>query len=90
MIVRKTQKEGEIILFASKVGALMGKNGEKIKSVEQQLKDKFHKDFKINVKEVRVPELSARVMAEYIATQIEARMPYRKVIKQTVSKIMEK
>ncbi len=68
----------------------MWKNGEKIKSVEQQLKDKFHKDFKINVKEVRVPELSARVMAEYIATQIEWRMPYRKVIKQTVSKIMEK
>lgn len=90
VIIRKTQKEGEIILFASKVGALMGKNGEKIKSVEQQLKDKFRKDFKINVKEVRVPELSARVMAEYIATQIEARMPYRKVIKQTVSKIMEK
>ena len=90
VIIRKTQKEGEIILFASKVWALMGKNGEKIKSVEQQLKDKFHKDFKINVKEVRVPELSARVMAEYIATQIEARMPYRKVIKQTVSKIMEK
>jgi len=90
VIIRKTQKEGEIILFASKVGALMGTNGEKIKSVEQQLKDKFHKDFKINVKEVRVPELSARVMAEYIATQIEARMPYRKVIKQTVSKIMEK
>lgn len=90
VIVRKTQKEWEIILFASKVGALMGKNWEKIKSVEQQLKDKFNKDFKINVKEVRVPELSARVMAEYIATQIEWRMPYRKVIKQTISKIMEK
>jgi ribosomal protein S3 len=49
----------------------MEKNGEKIKSVEQQLKDRFHKDFKINVKEVRIPELSARIMAEYIATQIE-------------------
>ena len=90
VIVRKTQKEGEIILFASKVWALMGKNWEKIKSVEQQLKDKFHKDFKINVKEVRVPELSARILAEYIATQIEWRMPYRKVVKQTISKIMEK
>jgi len=49
----------------------MGKNGEKLESVEQHLKDKFHKDFKINVKEVRVPELSARIMAEYIANQIE-------------------
>lgn len=90
VIIRKTQKEGEIILFASKVGALMWKNWEKIKSVEQQLKNKFHKDFKINVKEVRVPELSARIMAEYIASQIEWRVPYRKVVKQTISKIMEK
>ena len=68
----------------------MGKNGEKIKSVEQKLKELFGKEFKINVKEVRTPELSARVMAEFIATQIENRMPYRKVIKNTVSKIMEK
>lgn len=90
VIIRKTQKEGEIILFASKVGALMWKNWEKIKSVEQKLKDQFHKDFKINVKEVRVPELSARIMAEYIASQIEWRVPYRKVVKQTISKVMEK
>jgi small subunit ribosomal protein S3 len=90
VIVRKTQKEGEIILFATKVGVLMGKNGEKIKAVEKKLKEFSGKDFKINVKEVRTPELSARVMAEFIATQIENRMPYRKVIKQTVAKIMEK
>lgn len=90
VVIRKTQKEGEIILFATKVGVLMGKNGEKIKTVEKKLKDLFGKEFKINVKEVRTPELSARVMAEFIATQIENRMPYRKVIKNTVSKIMEK
>jgi small subunit ribosomal protein S3 len=90
VVIRKTQKEGEIILFATKVGVLMGKNGEKIKNVEKNLKEKFQKDFKINVKEVRTPELSARVMAEFIATQIENRMPYRKVIKQTVAKIMAK
>jgi small subunit ribosomal protein S3 len=90
IVIRKTQKEGEIILFATKVGVLMGKNGEKIKSVEQKLKKVFNKDFKINVKEVRTPELSARVMGEFIATQIENRMPYRKVIKNTVAKIMER
>ncbi|MDR0608465.1 MAG: 30S ribosomal protein S3 [Candidatus Peribacteria bacterium] len=90
VVIRKTAKEGEIILFATKVGVIMGKNGEKIKEVEKKLKEKFHKEFKINVKEVRSPELSARVMAEFIATQIENRMPYRKVIKNTVAKIMEK
>lgn len=90
VIIRKTAKEGEIILFATKVGVIMGKGGEKIKSVEKQLKDRFDKDFKINIKEVKTPELSARVMAEFIATQIEGRMPYRRVIKQTLSKVMEK
>ncbi len=71
VIIRKTQKEGEIILFATKVGVLMGKNGEKIKSVEKKLKELSGKEFKINIKEVKNPELSARVMAEFIATQIE-------------------
>jgi len=90
VVIRKTTTEGEIILFTTKVWVLMGKNGDKIKETEREMKEKFWKDFKINVKEVRTPELSARVMAEAIATQIENRMPYRKVIKNTVAKIMAK
>lgn len=90
IVVRKTAKEWEILLFATKIGALMWKNGEKMKAVEQKLQQKFDKAFKINVKEIRNPELSAKVMAEFIATQIENRMPYRKVIKNTLAKIMEK
>jgi len=90
VVIRKTTTEGEIILFTTKVWVLMGKNGDKIKETEREMKEKFWKDFKINVKEVRTPELSARVMAEAIATQIENRMPYRKVIKNTVAKVMAK
>ena len=90
VVIRKTETEGEIILFTTKVWVLMGKNGDRIKETEQKMKEKFWKDFKINVKEVRTPELSARVMAEFIATPIENRMPYRKVIKNTVAKIMAK
>lgn len=90
VVIRKTLKEGEIIIFASKVGVLMGKNGERIKKLEEDLSKKFGKPFKINVKEVRTPELSAKIMAEYIASQLEARMPYRKVVKNVLAKVMEK
>lgn len=90
IVIRKTLKEGEIIIFASKVGVLMGKNGERIKKLEEDLSKKFAKPFKINVKEVRVPELSAKIMAEFIASQLEARMPYRKVVKNVLWKVMEK
>ena len=90
IVIRKTLKEGEIIIFASKVGLLMGKNGERIKKLEEDLSKKFGKPFKINVKEVRTPELSAKIMAEYVASQLEARMPYRKVVKNVLAKVMEK
>ncbi len=90
IVIRKTLKEGEIIIFASKVGVLMWKNWEKVKQLEEDLTKKFGKPFKVTIKEVRVPELSAKIMAEYIASQLENRMPYRKVVKNVLAKVMEK
>ncbi len=90
IVIRKTEKEWEIIIFTAKVGLIMWKNGEKIKSFEELLSKKFWKSFKVNVKNIKSPELSARVMAEFVAVQIESRMPFRKVAKSTVQKIMEK
>lgn len=90
VVIRKTAKEWEIIIFSSKVGVLMGKNWEKIKQFEETLKKKFGKDMKVIIKEVKVPELSAKIMAEFIASQLEARMPFRKVSKNVLQKVMEK
>ena len=90
VIIRKTDTSGEIIIFSAKIGVIAGKDGEKVKSFEKLLKKKFHKDFTITLKEVKLPELSAKIMAEHIASQIENRMPYRRVCKQTVQKVIEK
>ena len=90
VVIRKTLKEWEIIIFSSKVGVLMGKQWEKIKQFEEALKKKFNKDMKIIIKEVKIPELSAKIMAEFIASQLEARMPFRKVSKNVLQKVMEK
>ena len=90
VVIRKTLKEWEIIIFSSKVGVLMGKNWAKIKEFEEALKNKFGKDMKVIIKEVKVPELSAKIMAEFIASQLEARMPFRKVSKNVLQKVMEK
>jgi small subunit ribosomal protein S3 len=55
-----------------------------------ELERKFHKKFKVNVKEVKVPEYSAKIMAEFISNQLENRMPYRKVAKNVLQKVMQK
>jgi small subunit ribosomal protein S3 len=83
-------QEGEIILFSSKPAVILGKDGITLKTLEDQLKAKFNKAFKVSVKEVRVPELSAKIMAEHIASQIEGRTPYRRVAKQLLDTVIEK
>ena len=61
-----------------------------MKEFEQELLKKFKKPFKVTVKEVKNPELSAKVMAEYVASQLEERMPFRKVAKNVLQKVMER
>jgi small subunit ribosomal protein S3 len=90
MIIRKTAKECELIIFTSKVWVLMWKQGENIKNLEAELTKKFDKKFVVNVKEVKVPEFSAKIMAEFISDQLENRMPYRKVAKNVLQKVMQK
>ena len=90
VVIRKTAKEWEIIIFTSKVWILMWKQGSKVKELETALKKRFGKDIKIIIKEVKIPELSAKIMAEFIASQLEARMPFRKVAKNVLQKVMEK
>lgn len=90
VVIRKTAAAGEVIIFASKIGSIAGRDGEKIKSFESLLKKKFNKDFTVVLKEVRIPELSSKIMAEFVAAQIENRMPFRRVCKQLVQKVMEK
>jgi small subunit ribosomal protein S3 len=50
----------------------------------------FKREFKITIKEVKIPELSAKIMAEFVAWQLEARMPFRKVAKNVLQKIIER
>lgn len=89
LVIRKTEKEGSLIIFASKVGMITGREGSKIKEFETKLQEKFGKNFKVTVKAVKKPELSAKIMAEHIADKLEARMPFRRVAKQALKQIMD-
>lgn len=90
IVVRKTEKECEIIIFTAKPALILGKEGKKLEQFQEKLTKKFSGEFKISLKDVRVPELSAKIMAEFAAQQLEARMPFRRVAKNLIQKIMEK
>ena len=82
--------KNDILIFTAKPALVLGKDGKKLEEYKAALKKKFGEDFDVVVKEVSKPEMSARVMAEYIAQQLEKRMPYRRVIKSVVEKVMAK
>lgn len=79
-----------IVITTARPGLLIGRGGTGIedlkKSVHSILKKKVA--VRLEVQELKHPELSAAVMAESIVEQIEKRIPFRRIMKQTLAKIM--
>ena len=79
-----------IIIHTSRPGFLIGRGGtgiEELKSaIHQVLKKKL--TVRLEIQEIKSPELSAKIMAESIVEQTEKRIPYRRLLKQTLAKIM--
>lgn len=90
VVIRKTESEGEVMIFTAKPAAVMWRDNEKLKKFEAKLNKIASRPFKASIKEVKVPELSAKIMAEFAAIQMENRMSYRRVAKSVLQKTMEK
>ena len=79
-----------IIIFTARPGLLIGRGGGGVEDlkifVHRLLKKKV--SVRIEIQEIRNPELSANIMAESIIEQIEKRLPFRRIMKQTLFKIM--
>ena len=79
-----------VVIFTSRPGFLIGRGGTGV----EELKSAIHKLLKkkisvrLEIQEIKNPEFSATIMAESMVEQIEKRIPFRRVLKQTLSKIM--
>lgn len=85
-----TNSETNITIYTAKTALVLGKNDENKERLEKDIISRFPGKFTIDVKEVKKPELSASLVADSIARQIEKKLPYRRVIKNAISKTMEK
>lgn len=80
-----------IAIYTSRLAVVMGKNDENMEKYQQKLSKLFpNYTFKIDIKEIKKPELSSAIVADSIARQLEKKMPYRRVIKNSIMKSMEK
>jgi small subunit ribosomal protein S3 len=78
-------------IYTSRPALILGQDDENIKALNVMLSKAFPTyTFSLEVKEVKKPELSASIVADSIARQIEKKMPYRRVIKNAMARTMEK
>ncbi len=87
--IERSAKSTRINVFVAKPGIALGKNGEVVNKVRDDLKKKFGRDINVNVVEVKNPDIDATLVAENIASQIERRISYRKAMKQCMAKAMK-
>lgn len=81
-----------ITILAAKPGFIIGRSGQGLEEIRKHIETKILKmksKAKIHVKEVRSPALSASVVAQSIATDTEKRMPFRRIMKQTIERVMK-
>lgn len=93
--IERGEKTMRLIIKTSRPGMLIGRNGEGSERLRKELlalmdakKLEKPKDFKIDIEEVRSPESNAKIVAYMIVEGLEKRMPYRRVLKQSVEKVM--
>ncbi|MBT4941605.1 MAG: 30S ribosomal protein S3 [Candidatus Magasanikbacteria bacterium] len=89
--VERGPKNITITILAAKPGFVIGRSGKDLDTMRKHIETKILQmklRAKINVREVRSPATSAPVIAQSIAADIERRMPFRRVMKQTVQKVM--
>jgi len=93
--IERNQKTLRVILKTSRPGVLIGKSGDGVVKLKEEImkvvrgaKVKLPKEFKIDVEEVRSPESNAAIVAYMIAESLEKRLPFRRVMKQSIEKVM--
>jgi small subunit ribosomal protein S3 len=84
VIIERTLKRITVTIHTSRPGIIIGKGGQEVDRIREEIKKLTGKDVQINITEIRKPELDAAIVAESIAKQLEARINYRRAIKMAI------
>jgi len=77
-----------IDINTSRPGVVIGKKGEEIEKIKKELKKVVNQDVKLNVVEVKQPDLNAQLVATSVTQQLEKRIMFRKAMKRAVQNTM--
>ncbi len=89
IVIRRVSNKVIITIYTAQPGKVIGKGGEEIKKLHEEIKSLVNNEVVINIEEVRIPELDAALVAQNIARQIEQRISHRRAMKRVVISAMK-
>ena len=88
IIIERTLKLITITITTARPGIIIGKAGQEVDKLKEELKKITSKEIQINIFEIKRPELDAKLVGMSIARQIESRISYRRAIKMAIAAAM--
>ena len=87
--IERGAHEVVVTIHTARPGIVIGRGGQRVEEMRRELEQESGKRVRINIMEVRQPELDAFLVARNVADQIERRLSHRRAIKQAVSRTMQ-
>ncbi|MBD8490261.1 30S ribosomal protein S3 [Echinicola sp. CAU 1574] len=88
VIIERTLKRITLTIHTARPGVVIGKGGAEVDKLKEELKKLTSKDVQINIFEIKRPELDAKLVGESIAQQLQARISFRRAMKQSIAATM--
>lgn len=88
IVIERTLNRITITIHTSRPGIVIGKQGEEVNKMREEIRKITNKDVNINIHEIKRPETDAAIVAETIARQLEARVHFRRALKMAISSSM--
>ena len=89
--IKRTENKLEVDIYTGKPGMIIGTKGAGIEQIKKDLNKIVRpvKNLVLNVKEIKKPDLDAKLVADSIASQLEKRVAWRRALKQAIQKVMK-
>ncbi len=87
--IERTREEVKVVLHSARPGLIIGRKGAEVDRLRDQLEELTGRRITVNIVEVAKPELSAQLVAEAVAQQLEKRSSFRRTLKQALDSTMQ-
>lgn len=86
--IERTPKRVTVFIHTARPGIVIGRRGTEVDRLQEELQHLTKKEVKLNIQEIRTPELEANLVASSIGRQLEQRIAYRRAMKKAVTSAM--